>query len=77
MLFGADQQMNWRFGGDVVEDDDIVILVEYLRWDGSFDDLAKDAGHRGNVVTGRVRVKETRDLSRKRFLIDEICRPDQ
>ena len=77
MLFGADQQMNRRFGGDVVEDDDVVILVEYFRRDGSFDDLAKDAGHEGNLALRWVRVKETRDLSRKRFLIDEICRPDQ
>lgn len=47
MLFGANQQMNRRFWRDVVEDDDVVILVEYFRRDGSFDDLAKDAGHGG------------------------------
>lgn len=47
MLFGANQQMNRRFGGDVVEDDEVVILIEYFRGDGSFDDLAEDAGHGG------------------------------
>ena len=45
VLFGADQQVNWRFGSDVVEHDDIVILVEDFRGDCSFDDLAEDARH--------------------------------
>ena len=49
MLFRADQQMNRRLRGDVVKDDDVVILVEYFRGDGSFDDMAEDAGHGGNL----------------------------
>ena len=47
VLFRTDQQMNRRFGGDVVEHDDIVILVEDFRGDGSFNDLAEDAVHGG------------------------------
>lgn len=39
--------MNRRFGGDVVEDDDVVILVEDLGLGFAFDDRAEDAGHGG------------------------------
>ncbi len=47
VLFGADQQVNRRFGSDVVEHDDVFVLVEYFRGDCSFDDLAEDAVHGG------------------------------
>ncbi len=47
VLFGADQKVGWCFGCDVVEDDDVVILIEYSGVGFSFDDLAEDAEHGG------------------------------
>ena len=47
MLFGQHQQVGWREGVDIADDQALVIFIEDIRGRGFGDDLAKDAvGHK-------------------------------
>ena len=43
MFSGDDERMSWRLRINVVERDDHIVFIDERRWNGSPDDLAKDA----------------------------------